>query len=140
MSSLTKLALLREQQRGRRGFRNDQIKQSLDADSRLTSLEGRVTINEGDIAELFRPTQVVLSTPTTLSWTDRHILVDTPGITITLAAAPSDGDNHRIRNISGGAISIDPNGRELEGDTFAQLLYNDEVIHIWYSITEGWRV
>jgi hypothetical protein len=106
----------------------------------IASLDTRVTINEGDIDALQRPPVEVLSASTVLTESQHYVRVDTQGVTITLAASPGEGWQHDIRNTSGGTITVDPNGNNLEGSTDTQTVYDGETFNLIYDTADGWRL
>jgi hypothetical protein len=106
----------------------------------ITALDTRVTTNEGDIDALQRPPVEVLSVSAVLTESQHYVRVDTPGVTITLAASPDEGWQHDIRNTSGGTITVDPNGNNLEGSTDTQTVYDGETFNLIYDSVDGWRL
>lgn len=75
-----------------------------------------------------------------ISFSDRIVLVNssTSPINITLPLIPNDGENHTIKDSGGNAqnnpITINGNGRYIDGDTEFNLTLNYSSIEIVYSL------
>lgn len=82
------------------------------------------------------------STSTALTTSGHQVIIVTGAVTITLNAAPWDGEVVKIkRATTAGAVTVSGNGKTIDGASTYKILENYEAVQIVYSVLDdGWFI
>lgn len=80
----------------------------------------------------------LISASTILTVSQYRIQCDTGDTTLTLPAVPLDGQTYKIRNTSNGDVTLDRNGKTMEGNGQNYKIEPDGWVELAYSAATGW--